>query len=147
MKKILISLLLLLFFVAACKEKTNENQAGKESTESKEISIEKYKKKGKVTYAVAMRETPDLDGKKVKCEESAEWSEKLDKQKGWECYSVCSRSTAYAPRGTEVDIVERTKEKLPVKKWNNYWYRVKVEGELYCDNPVWVFGEFVKLAK
>lgn len=44
---------------------------------------------------------------------------------------------------TDITLIARTKDKVQVQQWNNYWYYVTVSGaEIQYG---WVFGEFVNL--
>lgn len=53
------------------------------------------------------------------------------------------------PEILNLTVLARSKEKVQVDKWNNYWYYVLVHGNemtFECGNePAWVFGEFVRL--
>lgn len=44
---------------------------------------------------------------------------------------------------TDITLVARTKDKLQVRQWNNYWYYVMVSGAEIKYG--WVYGEFVNL--
>jgi len=49
--------------------------------------------------------------------------------------------------GTNIRILARTKEKMQVDKWNNYWYYIEYkepEGTLMSYKNAWCFAEFVK---
>jgi|JI10StandDraft_1071094.scaffolds.fasta_scaffold539591_2 hypothetical protein len=53
------------------------------------------------------------------------------------------------PEILDLTVLARTKEKVQVDKWNNYWYYVLVHGNemtFECGTgPAWIFGEFVRL--
>ncbi len=53
---------------------------------------------------------------------------------------------AYCPAGKELKILARTKNKLQVEKWNNYWYYAELTsaGE-FGARYGWIYGEFVKV--
>ncbi len=52
-------------------------------------------------------------------------------------------------KGEKVTVLARTREKLQVDKWNNYWYYVEIDavdamGNVPLSERGWVFGEFLK---
>lgn len=52
-------------------------------------------------------------------------------------------------RREKVTVLARTREKLQVDKWNNYWYYVEIDavnamGNVPLSERGWVFGEFLK---
>lgn len=121
----------------------NHNSLRKENSE---ISYKKSDvvilglKKGKVVEALKMREAPDTSSR----------------------YYLVSRSDGKIlrslPKGTNLTIIARSKEKFKVSEWNNYWYLVRptfdvsdsiiFEGDEVALDPdwvdFWVYGEFVK---
>lgn len=53
---------------------------------------------------------------------------------------------AYCPAGKELRVLARTKDKVTVEKWNNYWYYVElVSAGEFGARYGWVYGEFLKL--
>lgn len=51
---------------------------------------------------------------------------------------------SYIPKGFELEVVARTKDKYEVGKWNNHWYYVEPNMET---GRGWVFGEFLDTAR
>lgn len=52
-------------------------------------------------------------------------------------------------KGEKISVLARTREKLQVDKWNNYWYYVDIDaidamGNVPLSERGWVFGEFLK---
>lgn len=52
-------------------------------------------------------------------------------------------------KGEKITVLARTREKLQVDKWNNYWYYVDIDaidamGNVPLSERGWVFGEFLK---
>ncbi|GAB4433724.1 MAG: hypothetical protein OHK0011_16800 [Turneriella sp.] len=47
------------------------------------------------------------------------------------------------PKGRKVQVVARTKEKVQVQQWNNYWYYVSFRE--WTEYSGWVYGEFINL--
>ncbi len=52
---------------------------------------------------------------------------------------------AYCPAGKELNILARTKEKVKIEKWNNYWYYAELTsaGE-FGARYGWIYGEFLR---
>lgn len=49
--------------------------------------------------------------------------------------------------GTNIRIIARTRDKMQVDKWNNYWYYIEYkepEGSLMVYKNAWCFAEFIK---
>lgn len=46
-----------------------------------------------------------------------------------------------------VTVMRRTKTKVKVQNWENYWYYVNAEDDWYSSCKGWVFAEFIKLQK
>lgn len=52
----------------------------------------------------------------------------------------------YCPSGKELRVLARTKEKVRVEKWENYWYYVElVSAGEFGARYGWIYGEFLKL--
>lgn len=56
------------------------------------------------------------------------------------------------PRGVQVDVIARTTEKFPVKKWNNHWYLIRYKNaECLLQYTQarhqfsWIYGEFISM--
>lgn len=51
------------------------------------------------------------------------------------------------PKGKKISILARTKDKVKVQNWNNYWYYVEISEGWGTIKNGWMFAEFVKLKK
>jgi len=93
-------------------------------------------KKAVVTAPLKMREKPDQKGKEINitCEHC--------------CDDDVPKVLKSLPKGQELLVLARTRDKRTVGKWNNYWYYVefRYDMDIYvCKTQrAWVYGEFVK---
>lgn len=49
------------------------------------------------------------------------------------------------PKGKELFVIGRTKTKVKVQKWENYWYYINTNNGMGNCGPGWVYGEFVTI--
>lgn len=89
------------------------------------INNDKY---GVSTTALKFRSAPKAEAKAYSC-------------------SLMHEKAGAIPEGMEFTVIGRTKEKVKVGKWENYWYLIEIffdEG-FHCESDRgWVFAEFVK---
>ena len=62
------------------------------------------------------------------------------------------KELAYMPKGVELMVIARTKDKETVESWFNYWYLVQVAVDFkaafgYIHEWYWAFGEFIDIPK
>lgn len=99
-------------------------------------------KTGKINDAAYLRSAPDASAKPLTCTLSKPDSNG-HASKGYEGQVI--------PKDTELSVIARTKTKVKVQKWENYWYYVeKRSHNLVADwitscGPGWVYGEFITL--
>lgn len=97
------------------------------------ILIALGQKNGKISDDAKFRNTPSIKSKTNKCKiEIAMDSFGMD---------------GVIPKNSSVKLLARTKDKMKVKNWENYWYFIETfssVGDKNCkENTGWVFGEFV----
>lgn len=89
------------------------------------INNDKY---GVSTTAVKFRSAPNAEAKVYSC-------------------FLMDKKVGSIPEGMEFNVIGRTKDKVKVGKWENYWYLIETifdEG-FHCESDRgWVFAEFVK---
>lgn len=107
--------------------------------------------------ALTLRSAPADNAATVSCDmfwgsNSSPLTRSSPSGKGWECDGPgCeAKQQSHLPKGTVVTTIERTKEKVTIGKWTNYWYKIDLSPEK--SNPgcktgqaktAWVFGEFL----
>lgn len=82
-----------------------------------------------VKEAVMFRASPDKSGKVITCKDHE------------------AKAMGALPKGMQLIVLARTKDKVRVGNWENYWYFVDPNIDWYssCDSGEgWVFGEFVE---
>lgn len=102
------------------------------------VEVEVLKNTGRIKETAKLRNGPDVQSEAKEYCKTTEISE-----------TPCKLDCAQAiPAGTKVILLARTKQKVKVNKWENYWYYVRYQTGACIMGPVfmhsWVFGEFVK---
>ena len=85
-----------------------------------------------VKETVMFRVSPDKSGKVITCKGAG----------------PDEKSSSALPKGMQLIVLARTKEKARVGNWENYWYYVDPNIDWYssCDaGEGWVFGEFIEM--
>lgn len=90
-------------------------------------------KGGTVNDAAYLRSAPDAASKPLTC---TIWKP-YDSGKEYEGPVI--------PKGRELFIISKTKTKVKVQKWENYWYYVDGIGPGISCGPGWVYGEFITI--
>lgn len=94
------------------------------------LSILKF---GSVNDTAYLRSAPDVSAKPLKCViDYLNYSEPYEGQ--------------VIAKGIKVFVIARTKTKVKVQKWENYWYYMEANqyGGKGC-GPGWIFGEFITI--
>lgn len=95
-----------------------------------------FLKEGKVNDAANYRSAPDVSSKPIHCMLSC----------GDECSGPPKIDGPVIPKGIDVNIIAKTKTKVKVQKWENYWYYVDIKWswEESCKRG-WIYGEFITI--
>jgi hypothetical protein len=83
---------------------------------------------GTTTSNVKIRKSPNINSESIK------YTDKI-------YFDPTSKTYDFVPKDTQVNIIARTKDKVRVDKWNNYWYLINVG----ITDEVWMYGEFIKI--
>ncbi len=93
-------------------------------------------KEAKINDAANYRSAPDVSAKPIHCKLPC----------GDECSGPPKIDGTVIPKGIEVIILAKTKNKVKVQKWENYWYYVDIKWSWneICKKG-WIYGEFITL--
>lgn len=92
-------------------------------------------KEAKINDAANYRSAPDVSSKAIHCTVHCE-----------DCTKPLVDGTVI-PKDREVILLAKTKNKVKVQKWENYWYYVDIKwslNEASCRRG-WIYGEFITL--